>query len=100
MEAEGGRDIQIRIDVVDVVKAPEKSHPMVSHVPIVECEIHQQKTECELKRRRKGHEMDKSKPRSRRPSQCPSCRRLYQASRCDECEYRNSEIHKEPRNQR
>ena len=50
METKGSRNVQIGVDVVDVVEAPEKWHPMVSHVPVVEGEIHEQKTKRELKR--------------------------------------------------
>ena len=44
MEAEGGGNIQVRVDMMDIVKTPEKWHPVVSQVPVVERQVHQQKT--------------------------------------------------------
>ena len=44
METEGSGNIQVRIDMMDIVKTPEKWHPVVSQVPVVERQVHQQKT--------------------------------------------------------
>ena len=44
MEAEGGGNIQVRVDMMDIVKTPEKWHPVVSQVPVVERQVQQQKT--------------------------------------------------------
>ncbi|HSZ76428.1 MAG TPA: hypothetical protein VK775_03465 [Chthoniobacterales bacterium] len=44
MKAEGGGNIQVRVDMMDIVKTPEKWHPVVSQVPVVERQVHQQKT--------------------------------------------------------
>ena len=39
MEPEGGGNIQVRVDVVDIVKAPEKWQSVVSQVPVIERKI-------------------------------------------------------------
>jgi hypothetical protein len=44
MEAECGGNIQVRVDMMDIVKTPEKWYPVVSQVSVVERQIHQQKT--------------------------------------------------------
>ena len=44
VETEGGGNIQIRVDMMDIVKTPEKWHPVVSQVPVIERQVHQQKT--------------------------------------------------------
>ena len=93
MEAEGGGNVQVRVNVVDIVKAPEKWHSMISQVPVVEREIHQQKAKHEDNRRRQRNEMNKSKRLARRPSQRRLHRRLEQADRRHEGQYRNCEVH-------
>src|SRR5260370_4900837 len=67
---------------------------------VVEPEIHQHKTEYEFKRPRQRDDMNESERSASRRWQRPSRRRLHQAGGCDEGEYRNSEVHKEPRDQR
>jgi hypothetical protein len=44
--------------------------------------------------------MDKSKWLTRSPSQCRLHRRLQQADGCNEGEYRNCQVHEEPREER
>src|SRR5882672_9243759 len=42
------RHVEIRIDVMDVMKSPEKRDAVIRHVPPVERQIHQEKCEHEL----------------------------------------------------
>src|SRR5262249_48606726 len=57
MEAKPGRDIELRIDVVDVMKTPEKGNSMIKQVPIIEAQIEQQKGHEELHPRGERQEM-------------------------------------------
>jgi hypothetical protein len=36
VEAEGGGNVQVRVDMMDIVKTPEKWHTVVSQMPVVE----------------------------------------------------------------
>jgi hypothetical protein len=100
MEAEGGGNIQVRVDMMDIVKAPEKWHPVVSQVPIVEREVHQQKTQHEGNRGRERNQMNKSDRLARRPAQGSVHRRLEQTHCRKEGGCRNCEIHQEPCDER
>ena len=48
MEAEGRGHIQVWVNMVNTVKAPENRNSMVSEVPIVERKVHQQKAKHEF----------------------------------------------------
>src|SRR5918995_366222 len=63
MEAEGGGDVQIRIDVMDVVEAPEPGHVMVGQVPIVKRQVQQQKPQGKLEGRGHIHDVQQAKRR-------------------------------------
>src|SRR5207249_3524496 len=58
MKPKAGGNIEVRVDVVDVVKTPEKRHTVIGDVPIVKSKVHEEKAENELKRHRQPHEMD------------------------------------------
>src|ERR1700730_282921 len=61
VKPETGGGIEIRIDVVDVVKAPEKRDTMIDDMPVVKSEVHQKEAERELNRCRQWHQMDHAK---------------------------------------
>jgi len=48
VKSESSRDIQLRINMVNIVKTPKKRNSMVGNVPIVKGEIHEQKTHDQL----------------------------------------------------
>ena len=48
VKSESSRDIQLRINMVNIVKPPKKRNPMVSNVPIVKGEVHEQKAHDQL----------------------------------------------------
>src|ERR1043166_9754079 len=74
MKSEAGGNIEIGIDVMHVVKTPEKWDAMIGDVPIIEGEVHQEKAERELERRRQRHQMDHAKSLRIRPMQRRLCR--------------------------
>jgi hypothetical protein len=55
MEAEGCGHVQVWVDVMNIVKAPENRDSMVSEMPVVEREVHQQKAKHEFNWPRSWH---------------------------------------------
>src|SRR5467141_1071056 len=41
VKPETGGNIEVGIDVVDVVKTPEKRHPVINDMPVVKSEVHE-----------------------------------------------------------
>src|SRR6266850_7970809 len=41
VKPETGGGVEIRIDVVDVVKAPEKRDPVIDDMPVIKSEVHE-----------------------------------------------------------
>ena len=68
VKTEAGRDVEVGIDVVDVVKAPEKRDAVVEHMPPVEAQVHEQKRDHELRRR--GQRDDVKQAERLPPAQC------------------------------
>lgn len=65
MKAECRGNIEIGIDVMHVVKTPQKRDFMIGAVPVVEHEIHEHKTDYKLNWRGKIHQIDQTKPTTR-----------------------------------
>ncbi len=49
-----------RIDVMNVVKPPEKWHPMIGQMPVVKDQIHQEKTDREFEPARQCHQVNEA----------------------------------------
>src|SRR5437588_11343201 len=44
VKAKSGRNVQLGIGMVHVMKAPQERRPMVGEMPVIESEVHQQET--------------------------------------------------------
>jgi hypothetical protein len=65
------------------VKTPEKWRAVVGQMPVIESQVHQQKTGDQLKPRWKGEKVDKTKRPFSGPAQCPLGCRLDQSNGCE-----------------
>src|SRR6266700_7031329 len=61
MEAKAGRDIQIRIGVMHVMKSPKERNTMIGHMPPIKSQIHQQESQNKFNYRRNSCQVNKSK---------------------------------------
>ena len=92
MKSESRRDVQFWVSMVNVVKAPEKWRAVVGEMPVVEGQIHEQKTSGQLKPRWKGEKMDKTKRSVNGPAQRPLGRGLDEGNCRKEGQSRYGEI--------
>src|SRR6266478_1678236 len=69
MKAKSGRDIEVRIYVVHIMKAPEKSDAVIGEVPPIKCQVHQQERYDEPQRPRQRDQMNQAERLLRRPAQ-------------------------------
>ncbi len=69
METKTGGDIESRIDVVNIMEAPEHRNPVVKDMPVIEAEIEQEKGEDELGPNRQLKEMQQAELLCGRPIQ-------------------------------
>ena len=86
VKPETGGNIEIGVDVVDVVKPPEKRDLVIDDMPIVKSEVHEKEAERELKWRGQRHEMDHAKGFRVRPVQSRQRCRSHQDSGDKKCE--------------
>ena len=61
MKSDSRRDVQFWVDMMNVMKAPEKRRAVVGEMPVVEGQVHQQKTSGQFKPRWKSEKVDKTK---------------------------------------
>ena len=92
VKSKGRRDVQFRIGMVNVMKAPKKRRAVVGEMPVVKGQIHQQKTDNELEPAWEGKEMDKTEWLVSGPTQRPLGGWLDQSNSCKEREGRNGQI--------
>ena len=81
--------------MVDVVKAPEKRHAMIRHMPVVEGQVHQKKTEGQLEPGRKCDEVNETKWFFTRPGEGPLRRGLNQSRGRRKCQNGDRDIHEQ-----
>ena len=75
VEAEGGGDVHIRVDMVDVVKAPEQGIFMVDFMPVIKGPVQKEEAKDELEPAGQGDHIAKGpgggpRPSQRRPGRC------------------------------
>ena len=99
MKSESRRNVQLWVGVVNVVKAPEKRCAVIGEVPVVEGQIHEQKTGRQLKPSWKGEKVDKTKGLVSGPAERPLGCRLDQSNGCEEGKSRNGNIHQKASDQ-
>ena len=89
MKAKGRRYIQVRVDVVNVVKAPEEGKPVEQSMPVIEREIKKQEGDDDLEPAWPSDPVSDSEAVSPRPSGGSQTYGDYQqshghhGSRCD-----------------
>src|SRR5438067_1128877 len=93
-------NIQIRINVMHVVKAPKKRDSMISEMPVVKRQIHQQKAHHKFEPHRKCDDMDQTKGSVRRPMQSRANSRLHQSDRDEKHDCRQAKVDEKATQQR
>ena len=84
MKAEGGGHIQVGVNVVHVMEAPEQRDLVIGHVPVIKAQVEQQEAQSEFQRRRQREKMEQAKARSKGPAQREAAQGLYEGRRGDE----------------
>ena len=95
MKSKSRRDVQFWVSMVNVVKAPEERCAVVGEMPVVEGQVHEQKTSGQLKPRWKSEKVDKTKRSVSGPVQRPLGCRLDQSNGREEGKSRNGNIDEE-----
>lgn len=60
VKPECSRDIEVRVDVMHVMKSPEKRHAMVRDMPVIKPQVHEEKAQRKLRPDRQYDEMDQT----------------------------------------
>src|SRR5437763_8922994 len=100
VKAEGSRNVQLWIGMMNIMKAPEKRSAMVGKMPVIESEIHQQETERQFQPGRQSYQMDKTERFAGGRMQSPLRRWLDQGSCREESKSRDSYVDDEPSQER
>ena len=75
VKAEPGRNIQVWVNVMNIVKSLKPGDSVIGDVPIIEAQIEQQKSGNELRPIGKGYYMEQAERLRRSPIQCQQRRR-------------------------
>src|SRR5882724_8769902 len=81
MKTKSGRDIEVRINVMHIMKAPEKTNAVICDVPPIKCQVHQKESCDELQRRWQREQMNQAERLLSRPAQGRGSKRTHEDRR-------------------
>src|SRR5215475_13663676 len=100
MESKSSRHVEIAIDVMDIVKPPEKRNFMVRSVTIIKAQVHQKKSHDKRERGRQCKERQQTELDVRRAIQQPGACRSHRYRCHPKRQGGNAEIDKQTPKQR